>query len=81
MLALAILAVLHNSLTILFLTCVVTFMAFATYYKARYEVHVFWLTMLIVFAIAQMNPTEPVIALYRVFDTLLGTVLAFCLSI
>lgn len=77
LLALAILAVLHNSLTILFLTCVVTFMAFATYYKARYEVHVFWLTMLIVFAIAQMNPTEPVIALYRVFDTLLGTVLAF----
>lgn len=77
MLALGILVWVHNSPMILVFTCIVTFMAFATYYKTRYEVHVFWLTMLIVFAIAQMNPTEPVIALYRVFDTLLGTALAF----
>ncbi|MGL5006473.1 MAG: FUSC family protein [Plesiomonas sp.] len=76
-LALGILEWVHDSPIILLLTCIVTFMAFATYYKSRYEVHVFWLTMLIVFAIAQMNPTEPVIALYRVFDTLLGTALAF----
>ncbi|MGL5800609.1 MAG: FUSC family protein, partial [Plesiomonas sp.] len=77
MLALGTLVWVHNSPIILGLTCIVTFMAFATYYKTRYEVHVFWLTILIVFAIAQMNPTEPAIALYRVFDTLLGTTLAF----
>ncbi|QSX33901.1 FUSC family protein [Shewanella avicenniae] len=58
-------------------TCVVVFLAFATYYKARYEIHVFWVTVLMVFAITLLLPSDPLIALYRTIDTLTGALIAF----
>ncbi|MFQ6372021.1 FUSC family protein [Shewanella sp. YIC-542] len=57
-------------------TCLTLFLAFATYYKARYEIHVFWLTVMMVFAITLLLPAEPYIAFYRALDTLTGVVLA-----
>lgn len=58
-------------------TCLSAFVAFATYYNARYEVHVFWLTLLMVFAISLLLPSEPYIAFYRVIDTFAGVIIAF----
>ncbi|MGI2260429.1 FUSC family protein [Shewanella sp. GXUN23E] len=58
-------------------TCITVFLAFATFYKARYEVHVFWLTMMMVFAITLLLPSNPYIAFYRALDTLTGALLAF----
>ncbi|MCD8475414.1 MAG: hypothetical protein LRY40_01430 [Shewanella fodinae] len=57
-------------------TCLTLFLAFATYYKARYEIHVFWLTVMMVFAITLLLPAEPYIAFYRALDTLTGVVLS-----
>ena len=50
--------------------------AFATYYKARYEIHVFWITVMMIFAITLLLPAEPYIAFYRALDTLTGVILA-----
>ncbi|WP_417761836.1 FUSC family protein [Shewanella sp.] len=58
-------------------TCIAVFLAFATYYKARYEIHVFWVTVLMVFAITLLLPSNPLIALYRTIDTLTGALIAF----
>ena len=58
-------------------TCITVFLAFATFYKARYEVHVFWLTMMMVFAITLLLPSDPYIAFYRAVDTMTGALLAF----
>ncbi len=58
-------------------TCITVFLAFATFYKARYEIHVFWLTMMMVFAITLLLPSDPYIAFYRALDTMTGALLAF----
>lgn len=58
-------------------TCLSAFLAFATFYKARYEIHVFWLTMLMVFAITLLLPSDPYIAFYRALDTFTGALMAF----
>ncbi|MBW3165515.1 FUSC family protein [Ferrimonas balearica] len=58
-------------------TGLTVFLAFATYYKARYEIHVFWLTMMMVFAITLLLPSDPYIAFYRALDTMTGALLAF----
>lgn len=58
-------------------TCITVFLAFATYYKSRYEIHVFWLTMMIVFAVSLLLPSEPYIAFYRTLDTLTGVIISF----
>lgn len=57
-------------------TCITLFLAFATYYKARYEIHVFWITVMMIFAITLLLPAEPYIAFYRALDTLTGVILA-----
>ena len=59
------------------LTCVFTFIAFATAYKARYEVHVLWITVMIIFAIAILTPNDIYIAVYRLIDTLIGVGIAY----
>jgi uncharacterized membrane protein YccC len=62
---------------LLILTCVFTFIAFATCYKPRYEVHVLWITVMIVFAIAILTPNDIYIAVYRLVDTLIGVGIAY----
>lgn len=62
---------------LLALTCLFTFIAFATAYKPRYEVHVLWITVMIVFAIAILTPNDIYIAVYRLVDTLIGVGIAY----
>ncbi|BDM65839.1 hypothetical protein NFHSH190041_32910 [Shewanella sp. NFH-SH190041] len=58
-------------------TCITVFLAFTTFYKARYEIHVFWLTMMMIFAITLLLPSDPYIAFYRAVDTFTGALIAF----
>lgn len=57
--------------------CVTVFFSFGTFQKANYEIHVFWITMMMVFTVSLLLPSEPYIALYRIMDTLAGVLIAF----
>ena len=57
--------------------CVCIFFSFGTFQKANYEIHVFWVTMMMVFTVSLLLPSEPYIAIYRILDTLAGVLIAF----
>lgn len=57
--------------------CITIFFSFGTFQKTNYEIHVFWVTMMMVFTVSLLLPSEPNIALYRILDTLAGVLIAF----
>ncbi|WP_305372931.1 FUSC family protein [Photobacterium leiognathi] len=68
----------HQHLIIL--TSISVFFAFTTYHKERYDIHVFWLTSMIVFAISLLSPDNTLITFYRIIDTLFGVTIAFSIN-
>lgn len=61
-------------------TCVSVFFAFTTYHKERYDIHVFWLTSMLVFMICLLSPDNTYVTFYRVINTLFGVTIAFSIN-
>ncbi|HIF9364106.1 TPA: FUSC family protein [Photobacterium damselae] len=65
---------------LMLLTAISVFFAFTTYHKERYDIHVFWLTSMIVFAVRLLMPEDIYLSAYRVIDTLFGVTIAFSVN-
>ncbi|WP_305845862.1 FUSC family protein [Photobacterium kishitanii] len=65
---------------LILLTSISVFFAFTSYHKERYDIHVFWLTSMIVFAISLLSPDNTYVSFYRIIDTLFGVTIAFSVN-
>jgi hypothetical protein len=65
---------------LLLLTSISVFFSFTSYHKERYDIHVFWLTSMIVFAISLLSPDNTYVSFYRIIDTLFGVTIAFSVN-
>ncbi|EAS64421.1 FUSC family protein [Photobacterium angustum] len=65
---------------LIILTSISVFFAFTTYHKERYDIHVFWLTSMIVFSISLLSPDNTYVTFYRIIDTLFGVTIAFSIN-
>ncbi|WP_297479649.1 FUSC family protein [uncultured Photobacterium sp.] len=65
---------------VLLLTSISVFFSFTSYHKERYDIHVFWLTSMIVFAISLLSPDNTYVSFYRIIDTLFGVTIAFSVN-